>query len=235
MRDPKVPTGGCPKEVGRTARRERVPDRTARHLPAEGLPFPEGERQVGRLRGRNRVGRGSVRQLTRGVRPRRHWVVILDTHLCTVDDLRLGHAGWNFDDCRTFPRIGRGDIAVVFDRRARSFRCVGRFVDEVRRGPSIKDHGHRYDFHVHLTRHRDSPPGLAAVRHRLALGGHPLRGPKWLGRVFTPLARPQFNDLIAAWWGVTNFASDLDRTPARWVHRCREKAARPWSAIGHRS
>lgn len=149
--------------------------------------------------------------MTRRGRPRRHWVVILDTQLCTVDDLRLSHAGWNFDDCGACPRVGRGDVAVLYDRRTRDFRCLGRFLKGVSMRPPIEEHGNRYDFCVRLTGHRDSPRKLAAVRRRLALAGHPLLGREWLARVFTPLTRPQFNDLIAAWWGVRNFASDLDQ------------------------
>lgn len=149
----------------------------------------------------------------------RYWILNISTEFCTIDDLRLGHHGWNYDDSPRLPAIRMGDIAVFFDGKKLLFRGLGRFTASVSMSLSEKPPRARYDFLVDVTSRRESTKDLRSIRQRLVLPKNAIRGSKWLTKVFTPLTRAEFNDVMSAWWGVTDFASELDRAAERNAER----------------
>lgn len=147
----------------------------------------------------------------------RYWILNISTDFSTIDDLRLGHHGWNYDDRPRLPVIQRGDIAILFDSKKLMFCGLGRFMAGVSMSVSKEAPRARYDFLVDVTSRRESKRDLRTIKKLLVLPKNTIRGSKWLAKVFTPLTRAEFNDLMSAWWGVTEFASEVDIEAARYT------------------
>lgn len=143
-----------------------------------------------------------------------YWLVNLDPEFCTVDDLRLNFHGWSYDRGAYDPAIRKGDIAILFDRGGLKFKRLGLFMSIVSCRPELASKSVRYDFLIEVTSRSNTDREISFVKRRLVQPRHPLKGIKWLNRVFTRLNRAEFNDLMSAWWGVSDYASELDKVNA---------------------
>jgi hypothetical protein len=103
----------------------------------------------------------------------------------------------------------QGDIAVVFDSKRGKFRKIGRFLSGVSVRCTKDTEGVRYDFLVDVNHRRETTGTLSAIKNSLQLPKHPINGTRWLARVLTRLTRLEFDDLMHAWWGVSDFSYEL--------------------------
>ena len=52
------------------------------------------------------------------------WILSLNPEFCTVDDLKLGRHGFVYDGVLNSIGVKEGDVAILFDSHARSFKKI---------------------------------------------------------------------------------------------------------------
>ena len=140
----------------------------------------------------------------------RYWVLSIDPELTTVDDMRLNQHGYNYDRGGYTPSVRKGDVAVIFDSKSVKFRKIGRFLTGVSVQSTKDTEGFRYDFLVDVNSRRETAGTLRTIKNSLQLPKHAIKGTRWLTRVLTRLTRLEFDDLMHAWWGVSDLSHELE-------------------------
>ena len=137
------------------------------------------------------------------------WILCLDPNFCTVDDLRMDRHGCVYDNVPHSIGVKEGDIGILFDSSARLFKTLGRFLSSVGVGGLMDGGKVRHDFLLKVTHKTNSSVKLVDLRKKLRLADHPVSQKAWLTQSFTKLKNSDFDQLMEAWWGVTDLSLEL--------------------------
>ena len=138
-----------------------------------------------------------------------YWILSLNPEFFTVDDLKFGRHGFVYDGVLNSIGVKEGDVAIIFDSHARSFKTIGRFLSSVGVGEVIDDGTVRHDFLLKVSNKRNSTTKLVDLKKELLLVKHPASKRGWPNEGFTKLTSREFDQLMKAWWGLTEFSLEF--------------------------
>ena len=138
-----------------------------------------------------------------------YWILSLNPEFCTVDDLKLGRHGFVYDGVLNSIGVKEGDVAILFDSHARSFKTIGRFLSSVGVGEVIDAGTVRHDFLLNVANKRNSATKLVDLRKELLLVKHPISKRGWPTKGFTKLTSREFDQLMENWWGFAEFSHEF--------------------------
>lgn len=138
-----------------------------------------------------------------------YWILSLNPEFCTVDDLKLGRHGFVYDGVLNSIGVKEGDVAILFDSHARSFKTIGRFLSSIGVGEVIDDDTVRHDFLLKVAHKRNSATKLVDLKKELRLVKHPAFERGWPTQGFSKLTSREFDQLMEAWWGVKEFSQEF--------------------------
>ena len=137
------------------------------------------------------------------------WILSLNPEFCTVDDLKLGRHGFVYDGVSNSIGVKEGDVAILFDSHARSFKTIGRFLSSVGVGEVIDAGKVRHDFLLKVAHKRNSAAKLVDLKKELRLVEHQVSKKEWPTQGFTKLPSREFDQLMEAWWGIKEFSLEF--------------------------
>ena len=138
-----------------------------------------------------------------------YWILSLNPEFCTVDDLKLGRHGFVYDGVLNSIGVKEGDVAILFDSHARSFKTIGRFLSSVGVGEVIDAGTVRHNFLLKVANKRNSATKLVDLKKKLLLVKHPVSKRGWPTQGFTKLTSREFDQLMETWWGFAEFSHEF--------------------------